>query len=265
MHDVLLRERHDKTIVLTLNEPEARNPLSDALVDSLIGALSAINGDPSVSCVVITGAGSAFCSGGNLKDMRAGTGMFGGTPAQMRATYMSQIQRIPRAMYELEVPAIAAVNGPAAGAGCDLAMMCDLRIAATAASFAESFLRVGLISGDGGAWFLPRAVGLARACEMAFTADPVSAEKAAAWGMVNDIVQPERLQEAALSLAARITRHPPEALRLMKRLLRDGMQGTLHHNLDLAALMQSALQHSSDFREAIAAIFEKRSPVFQGR
>jgi enoyl-CoA hydratase/carnithine racemase len=265
VHDVLLQERHDKTIVLTLNEPEARNPLSDALVDSLIEALTAINADPSVSCVVITGAGSAFCAGGNLKDMRAGAGMFGSTPAQMRAKYMRQIQRIPRAMYELEVPAIAAVNGPAVGAGCDLAMMCDLRIAATTASFAESFLRVGLISGDGGAWFLPRTVGFARACEMAFTAEPVSAEKAVAWGMVNDIVQPARLREAALSLAARITRQPPEALRLMKRLLRDGMQATLHQNLELAALMQSALQHSSDFREAVAAIFEKRPPLFQGQ
>jgi enoyl-CoA hydratase/carnithine racemase len=263
--DVLLQERHDRTLVLTLNEPEARNPLSEPLVDRLTETLIAINADHSVSCVVITGAGSAFCAGGNLKDMRAGTGMFGGTPAQMRSKYVRQIQRIPRAIYELEVPAIAAVNGPAVGAGCDLAMMCDLRIASTNASFAESFLRVGLISGDGGAWFLPRAVGLARACEMAFTADAVSAEKAAAWGMVNEIVEPAQLQEAALSLAARITRHPPEALRLMKRLLREGMQGTLHQNLELAALMQSAVQHSSDFREALAAIFEKRSPLFQGR
>ncbi len=265
MHDILLQERHDKTVVLTLNEPEARNPLSDRLTDSLIEALTSINADPSVSCVVITGAGPAFCAGGNLKDMRAGTGMFGGTPTQMRAKYARQIQRIPRAMYELEVPAIAAVNGPAVGAGCDLAMMCDLRIASTNASFAESFLRVGLISGDGGAWFLPRAVGLARAYEMAFTADPVAAEKAAAWGMVNEVVEPARLQEAALSLAARITRHPPEALRLMKRLMRDSMQSTLQHNLELAALMQSAVQHSDDFREAVAAIFEKRSPQFQGR
>lgn len=265
MHRIVLQERHDKTIVLTLNEPEARNPLSDELVDSLVDALTSINADPSVSCVVITGAGPAFCAGGNLKDMRAGAGMFGGTPTQMRTKYVRQIQRIPRAMYELEVPAIAAVNGPAVGAGCDLAMMCDLRIASTNASFAESFLRVGLISGDGGAWFLPRAVGLARAYEMAFTADPVPAEKAAAWGMVNDIVDPARLRDSALSLAARICRHPPEALRLMKRLMRDSMQSTLSQNLDLAALMQSAVQHSDDFREAVAAIFEKREPRFLGR
>lgn len=265
MHDTLLQERHDRTIVLTLNDREARNALSDALVNALVDALTAINIDHSVSCVVITGAGSAFCAGGNLRDMRDAVGMFGGTPTQMRAEYVRQIQRIPRAMYDLEVPAIAAVNGPAVGAGCDLAMMCDLRIASTQASFAESFLRVGLISGDGGAWFLPRVAGLARAYEMAFTADSVPAGTAAAWGMVNEIVEPAHLLESALKLAARITRHPPEALRLMKRLMRDSAQTTLHQNLELAALMQSAVQHSDDFREAVAAIFEKREPKFQGR
>lgn len=265
MRNLLLQERHDRTIVLTLNDPETRNSLSDALVDALVEILTAINTDDTLSCVIITGAGSAFCSGGNLKDMRERTGMFGGTPSQMRAKYMRQIQRIPRAMYELEVPAIAAVNGPAVGAGCDLAMMCDLRIASTQASFAESFLRVGLVSGDGGAWFLPRVVGLARAYEMAFTADPVPADKAAAWGMVNDIAKPAHLRDSALKLAARITRHPPGALRLMKRLMRDSVQSTLQQNLELAALMQSAVQHSEDFQEAVAAVFEKREPRFSGR
>jgi enoyl-CoA hydratase/carnithine racemase len=264
MTDIVLQERIDRTLVLTLNDPDARNPLGDEMVDSLVAALSAANNDPSVSCLIITGAGPAFCSGGNLKDMRDGASMFGGTPAQMRVKYQRGIQRIPQAMYELQMPAIAAVNGPAVGAGCDLAMMCDLRVASTQASFSESFLRVGLVSGDGGAWFLPRVVGLPRAYEMAFTADPVSAERAIEWGMVNQVVEPPRLREAALALAGRITRHPPEALRLMKRLIRDSAQVTLAQNLELASLMQSALQHSSDFKEAVNAMLEKRTPKFRG-
>ena len=125
---------------------------------------------------------------------------------------------------------------------------------------------MALISGDGGTWFLPRVVGHARASEMAFTADPVSAEKAAAWGMVNEVVEPLRLREAALELASpRVTRHPPEALRLMKRLMRDSAQSSLQQNLELAASMQSIAQHSQDFREAVTAVFEKRAPSFQGQ
>jgi enoyl-CoA hydratase/carnithine racemase len=191
--------------------------------------------------------------------------MFSGTPAEMRASYARQIQRIPRAIYALEVPSIAAVNGPAVGAGCDLALMCDLRVADERASFAESFLRVGLISGDGGAWFLPRVIGRARANEMAFTADPVAAATALEWGMVNSVAPAGKSLEAALELASRIVRHPPQALRLMKRLFRDGPELSLEQTLELSSLMQAAAQHSGDFSEAVTAALEKRAPNFSGR
>jgi len=144
-------------------------------------------------------------------------------------------------------------------------MMCDLRVAAEQASFAESFLRVGLISGDGGAWFLPRVLGLARAYEMAFTGDAISASKAEAWGVVSEVVPKERLMEATLALAARITRHPPHSLRLMKRLIRDSCGSTLAQNLELAALMQAGLQHTADQREALMAFLERREPAFTAR
>lgn len=264
MSQLLQSERRGRIAILTLNDPKARNPLGEELVEALVAELRAINKDPGVSCLILTGAGDAFCSGGNVKDMRARQGLFQGTPADMRNAYAFGIQQIPRAMYDLEVPAIAAVTGPAIGAGCDLAMMCDMRIASEQATFAESFLRVGLISGDGGAWFLPRVVGLSRASEMAYTGDPVPAAKALAWGMVSEVVPAAGLMDASLALATRIVRQPPQALRMMKRLIREGQMGSLANNLELAAVMQAAAQHTADHREAVAALLEKREPVFKG-
>jgi enoyl-CoA hydratase/carnithine racemase len=182
----------------------------------------------------------------------------------MRRSYRNGIQMIPMAMYELETPAIAAVNGPAMGAGLDLAAMCDIRIAADNASFAESFLRVGLISGDGGAWYLPRVVGMARALEMSYTTDVLNAAKALEIGLVSHVVPPEKLLDEALALAARIAKHPPHSLRLTKRLLRESARMDLPGALELAAAMQALVQHTSDQQEAVAAFLQKRAPVFTG-
>lgn len=260
----ILFERHGRVALVTLNQSEARNPLDDGMVAELIGAIGEINADPGISCMVLTGAGPAFCAGGNVKDMRDRKGLFSGSPAEMRTRYMYGIQRIPLAMYGLEVPAIAAVNGPAVGAGCDLAMMCDMRIAAERASFAESFLRVGLISGDGGAWFLPRVVGLSRAYQMAFTGEPVKAAQALEWGFVSEVVASEHLIPSAMAVAERIAAHPPQALRMMKRLIRDGAESTLAQNLELAAAMQPIVQHAKDHIEAVTALHEKRRGNFSG-
>lgn len=261
----VLFEREGRVALLTLNQPEARNPLDDDMVAELVGAIHRINADPGISCAVLTGAGPSFCAGGNIKDMRDRKGLFSGSPADMRSRYMHGIQRIPLAMYGLEVPAIAAVNGPAVGAGCDLAMMCDMRVISDTASFAESFLRVGLISGDGGAWFLPRVVGLSRAYQMAFTGDPVKAEEARQWGFVSDVVAPDKLIETAMALARRVASQPPQALRMMKRLIREGMESTLAQNLELASAMQPIVQHAKDHFEAVAALHEKRQPQFSGK
>ncbi len=215
--------------------------------------------------MVLTGAGPGFCSGGNLKDMRDRTGMFQGSPAEMRSGYKHGIQRLPLAMHDLEVPAIAAVNGPAVGAGCDLAMMCDIRIASEEARFAESFLRLGLISGDGGAWYLPRVVGLSRAFEMAFTCEPVDARQAERAGFVSRVVGADELIASAMTTARRIAAQPPQALRMMKRLIRHGAESSLAHNLELAAAMQPIAQHAQDHLEAVAAFVEKRPPRFAGK
>ena len=266
MTSPLLVAHQDGVCILTLNRPEARNPVSDAdMIVALEDAVAGINRDRSVRAVILTGAGSAFSSGGNVKHMQDREGMFGGTPAQLREGYRNGIQRIPRALYHCEVPTIAAVNGPAIGAGCDLALMCDMRIASQNARFAESFVKVGIIPGDGGAWLLPRAIGLSRACEMAFTGEAIDAATALAWGMVSQVVEPEALMDSALVLARRITANPPDVLRMTKKLMREGQHSSLESLLELSAAMQALAHHTSDHREAVDAMLARRAPAFTGQ
>ena len=262
----LLVERADHIETWTLNLPDSRNPISDpAIVDALCERVAAVNADHDVRAVVLTGAGPAFSAGGNVKDMVDKAGMFGGSPYELRDGYRGGIQRIPRALYHCEVPVVAAVNGPAVGAGCDLAVMCDLRVASTSAWFAESFVQLGIIPGDGGAWLLTKAIGPARAAEMALTGDRVKAEQAAAWGLVNDVVEPENLMAAAHALAARVAKNPPHAVRMAKRLLRESQHQSLESLLELSAAMQALAHHTADHREALAAFGEKRAGEYTGR
>lgn len=265
MTSPLLIDLQDGVCILTLNRPETRNPISDSdTIAALEDAVLMINRDHAIRAVVLTGAGSAFSSGGNVKHMQDREGMFGGTPAQLREGYRNGIQRIPRALYHCEVPTIAAVNGPAIGAGCDLALMCDLRIASDNARFSESFVKVGIIPGDGGAWLLPRAIGLSRACEMAFTGDAIDAATALAWGLVSHVVAPDQLMDAALALARRITVNPPDVLRMTKKLLREGQHSSLESLLELSAAMQALAHHTRDHQEAVDAMLARRAPVFTG-
>lgn len=259
-------ERTGDVVVWTIDNPEQRNPISDeATIEALENAVRAADRDHSLRVAILTGAGTAFSAGGNVKHMRDKAGMFGGAPADLRQGYRRGIQRIPRALYHCEIPTIAAVNGPAIGAGCDLALMCDMRIAATTATFAESFVRLGLIPGDGGAWLLPRAVGMARASQLAFTGAAIDAATALDWGMVNEVVEPDRLLDAAHRLAAEIAANPPHALRMTKRLLREGQQQSLETLLELSAAMQALTHHTADHDEAVAAMLERRTPRFTGQ
>jgi enoyl-CoA hydratase/carnithine racemase len=259
-------ERDGNVVTLTLCRPELRNPISDPdMIEAFEQAIARVNQDLSVRAVILTGSGTAFSSGGNVKHMRDRQGMFAGSPAQIRSAYQQGIQRIPRAMVSLEVPSIAAVNGPAIGAGCDLACMCDIRIASSSASFAESFVKVGIVPGDGGAWFLPRAIGLSRACEMAFTGDAIDAQKALAWGLVSELFEPDALMEGARALAGRIAANPPQVLRMTKRLLQEGQHQGLDSLLQLSAAMQALAHHTADHHEAVDALLSKRKPVFSGR
>lgn len=263
--DVVLTHTDGHVTTWTLNLPDARNPISgDDVVQRLVDLVETANTDPQTRVVILTGAGSAFSAGGNVKDMVEENGMFGGKPHQIYQGYRRGIQKLARAVYSCELPLIAAVNGPAVGAGCDLTLMCDMRIASTKAFFAESFVKLGIIPGDGGAWLLPRAVGAARAAEMAFTGDRVDAATALDWGLVSRVVEPEELLAAANDLAARVAVNPPHALRATKRLLRESGRQDFDGFLELSAAMQALSHPTDDHREALAAFSEKRTGEFTG-
>ncbi|WP_435312545.1 crotonase/enoyl-CoA hydratase family protein [Primorskyibacter sedentarius] len=265
MTDKLLIDQTDGIATLTLNMPDLRNPITDAdVVEDICAAMDWLNRDQSVRCAILTGAGKAFSSGGNLKHMRDKEGIFGGDAIAVRNSYRRGIQRVAKAVWSVEVPMIAAVNGPAYGAGCDLTLFCDIRIASETAVFAENFVNVGIISGDGGAWILPRHVGLSRAAEMAFTADPIDARTALDWGLVSEVTAPEALMDRAMSMAKRIARNPPRQLRLTKRLIREGTVSTLDQLLELSAAYQGAAHQTNDHAEAVDALLERRTGHFKG-
>ena len=208
MTDFLHIEEEGGVLTVTMNQPATRNALTgNSAVAEFIALAERVARDSSVRAVVLTGAGSVFSSGGNVKDMQR---FFDEslTPAMIRDEYRHGIQRLTKALYNLEVPAIAAVNGAAIGAGCDLACMCDIRIASEAATFAESFIKVGIVPGDGGAWLLPRVVGLSKASEMSFTGDSLTAADALSCGLVSKVVPADELMSTAKQLAARIAANP---------------------------------------------------------
>ena len=255
----LTREMNEHVLTLTMSSPDTRNALtSDDQFEEFESICVEINDDKAIRAVVLTGDGSAFCAGGNVKDMRERKGLFSGDPFDQADAYRKGIQRIPRAIYSLNVPIIAAVNGPAVGAGCDLATMCDIRIGTDKTMFAESFVKLGIIPGDGGAWFLPRAVGYSNACKMAFTGEPIRAQEALTMGLVSEIVETERLVGRAQELAASIAQNPPHAVRLTKQLMRASEKSSLDELLDKSAAFQAVCHAEADHVEAVEAFFEKR-------
>ena len=254
MSDFLLYEQDDAIVTVTLNNPDERNALStQAQWDEIVDTCGRIRADQSVRCVIITGAGSAFCAGGNVKDMKNKAGIAAGGPYNIRDGYRNGIQRIPLALYDLDVPTIAAVNGAAIGAGCDLAMMCDIRIASERAKFAESFVKLGIIPGDGGAWLLPRVVGMSKAAELTFTGDTIDAAEALACGLVSRVVPADELMNQARDLAQRIAANPGPTLRMSKKLLREGQHMRLDSLLDLSAAYQAIAHHTPEHEQAIDA------------
>ena len=249
--------------IITLNRPDIRNAITGKeMIMEIEEACQKVNSDMGIKTLIITGADPAFSSGGNIKDMATKKGMFGGTPAQIMENYRKNVQRIPIAVRSVDVPTIAAVNGPAIGAGCDLALMCDMRIASRKAKFGETFLNVGLIPGDGGAWFLPRLVGMAKACELTFTGAVIDAKEAQKIGLVNDVADHEQLMEKAMDLASKISSQPPEALRMAKRLLYAGQNSSLGDFLEHSAAYQALCHYTEDHKEAVSAMLEKRKPRF---
>jgi enoyl-CoA hydratase/carnithine racemase len=260
--DFLIYEQAGPVVTLTMNQPEQRNPLTgNTAVPEFLAAIDRIDGDAGVRCVILTANGPSFCAGGDIREMkRQSTPEV--TEMDIRQDYRRGIQRLPLSLFNLEVPVIAAVNGHAIGAGLDLACMCDIRIASDKAKFAESFVKLGIIPGDGGAWLLPRIVGLSRASELAFTGDIIDAQQALAWSLVSQVVPHEQLMDSARALAARITAHPSHALRMTKRLIREGLHSRLDTVLEMSAAFQAISHKTADHFEAVNAFLEKRAPKY---
>ena len=261
----LLVEKTGSIVTLTINRPESRNPLGEEGDGELFGeACAAINADREVRCAILTGAGSAFSAGGNVKAMRERSGSFAGAGVHIRERYRGGIHRIVKSLWHLEVPLIAAVNGPAIGLGNDVACLADMRLAADNAIFGATFLRIGLVPGDGGSWILPRTIGHARAAELFFTGDTIDAQTALAWGLVSRVVPAATLMDEARALAAKIARQPPDVLRMTKRMMREGQNVSFDIIMEMSAAYQALAHLTEDHQEAVAAFFDKRAGNYKG-
>jgi 2-(1,2-epoxy-1,2-dihydrophenyl)acetyl-CoA isomerase len=258
----LLETIEDGIATLTFNRPERMNALSTPIMEGLLHGLPRLAGDPAVKVVILTGAGRAFCAGGDVKDMAQGGAQRSATEATARLRSRMEVSRI---LHELPKPTIAMINGPAAGAGLAFALACDLRIAGASARLVTAFVRVGFSGDFGGSYFLTRLVGTARARELYFTGRPVDADEALSLGLVNRVVADEELTTATTELARCLAQGPIVALSLMKRNMNCAENGSLAELLDMEAANQVQTGRTEDHREAAQAFVEKRPPVFTGR
>jgi enoyl-CoA hydratase/carnithine racemase len=251
---------------LTLNRADIRNAITHPdMIAEIKSACEYVNTHLDTRVLILTAVDPAFSSGGNVKDMKERKGMFAGTPAELVEQYRINLQEVLLSVYNVAIPTIAAINGSAVGAGCGLALMCDIRVASRKATFGETFLNVGLIPGDGSAFTLPRVIGMAKASELIFTAETIDADTALALGLINHVVDHEELLSKAKHIAAKIAGRPPQAVRLTKKLLRLGVHSTLEQGMMQAAAYQSLCHFTDDHMEALNAMFEKRKPLFQGK
>jgi enoyl-CoA hydratase/carnithine racemase len=244
---------------LTLARDDVRNALTGTgLIPDIVNTCDWINRNRAVGALVLTGDGKAFSSGGNIAEMRDKRGMFGGTPIEVQDGYRRGIQQMTLAMYRLEVPAVAAINGPAIGAGLDLCCMCDIRIGSTQAKVGSTFVNLGIIPGDGGAWFLPRLIGIQRAAELMFSGRIVAPEESVALGLMMEVTEPDALLPRAREIAAQFAGKPRDALRIAKRLLWAGQRLELGDFLDYCASQQSLCHTSEQHVAALAAFMNKQ-------
>lgn len=262
-YETLILDAADGVATITLNRPDALNAFNDAMLSELNDVLKNVARDDAVRCVVITGAGRAFCSGQDLKALEKYYENDGRPPFgdHLRENYNPIATRI----LTMDKPVIAAVNGVAAGAGCSLALACDLRIAAESAKFVEAFINVGLIPDCSGSFTLPRLIGAARAAEFCFFGGNLSAAEAANIGMINRVVPDADLAGAAGEWAAKLARMPTRGIALTKRLLVRSWSSSLDDQLEQEAFAQETAGKSADHAEGVRAFVEKRKPAFKGR
>ncbi len=257
----LLFEINGPLATLTINRPEARNAFSPEMLSLWRKSLEQARDDDRVRVIILTGRDDSFCAGGDLQEMAEGK-LQGW---DMKRFLWETVYPIPFIMENLDKPVIAAVNGAAAGAGLDMALMCDLRICSETAKFSASYINIGLVAGDGGAFFLQRLVGLGKALELLLTGDPISAEEALRIGLINRMVAQDRLLEEAVTLAEKLAAKPPLAIRMMKRAVYESRHGNLRGHLDFISSQLALLSRTDDHLEAVKAFLEKRKPEFKGK
>jgi len=259
--NIALKNSHQ--LWVTLNNPEQMNAISTAMIESLVTVLKHADFDRMIRVIVITGAGKSFCAGGDIKAMEEKSGMFAGESNELRMRYMHGIQQIPRCLEEVSTPIIAMVNGAAIGAGCDLAMMCDLRVGSERSKFAETFTRMGLVPGDGGTFFLQRVVGYSKAMHMFLTAEMFEGKRALDYGLLNNLFEDSELLAETTKLAESIASLAPIAQSMTKKAMKISYLHDLHTSLDTLATFQGLTQRTEDHFEALSAFKQKRTPNFK--
>lgn len=262
MSEDILVETRGAVVWVTLNRPESMNAMTPALMGRLREIVTGLDQDEAVRVVVFTGAGRGFSAGGDREFLDEVTRM---TPFEIKRSVYENFQGAVKAVKLLSKPTIAAVNGPAVGAGCELAVACDFRIVSSEAYFLETWVNLGVIAPLGGMFLLPQLVGLGVATEMLMLGKRVGADEAARLGLATEVVAPEKLDEAATALAEKLAAGPPLALSLFKEGLRRGMESTLAAEWEFNLYAQAMLLNSADFAEAVAAMAEKRQPEFKGK
>jgi 2-(1,2-epoxy-1,2-dihydrophenyl)acetyl-CoA isomerase len=264
----LLAEQRDGVLYLTLNQPDKLNALSDQMIARLLQELDRASQDAEVRCIVVTGTGRAFCSGGDVTRMRARNEGGGGAAELTVEQRMAQLRRweeVSLMLHEVSKPTVAAINGPAAGAGLGLALACDIRIAADSARLITAFARVGFSGDFGGTWLMTKLVGPARAKEFYFLSDPIGADQALALGLVNRVVPAGALMAETEALAKRLATGPAVAYGYTKANINAAINCDFRTLLDREAVGQMLTGRTEDHREAVKAFLEKRKPTFRGR
>jgi 2-(1,2-epoxy-1,2-dihydrophenyl)acetyl-CoA isomerase len=262
MTDQLKFEIADRIATITLNRPDRMNAFTTEMLGAWADALIECQRNDDVHVVILTGAGKGFCSGGDIGNMGDRGAQ---TPLSRKNELAKMIHRVPLAMADLDKPVIAALNGAAAGAGLDMALLCDLRYAAESARLGETYVRVGLVPGAGGTWTLPRRVGTAKALEMFWTGDLLDAREAERIGLVNKVLPDDELMPYVRSVAAKIAGGPQLSIRYMKRAVYQGQAIDFRTSLDLISSHYAVITSTDDHREAVKAFTEKRKPNFSGR